>query len=221
MNNKMQLKKIGVDIDGVLNLHRDQFCNFANSLFNKRLNPMEITQIPVHLCNGLNITQLEEFQILNEEKYWTTMPENPRGNLILKKLAAHNFQIHIFTHRPWPQQIHNSGREHNSEWEKSIDQITEDWLKEKGIPFDRLYIEKSSIGSYDYHDRTNNRLDVCIQENITYFVEDDLNKANELADICNVVFPLDQPYNQSLTKIKSNIFRIASWNDLYKSISEV
>jgi len=94
---------LGVDVDGVLNKHRKQFCSFLSVYTKKRINPDQINIIPVHEQPNLNITEDEERLIFNTPEYWTKIPvvENAVG--IIRKLRnIFRLKIYIFTCRPWP-----------------------------------------------------------------------------------------------------------------------
>lgn len=99
------LKKqiIGVDIDGVLNKHKEHFCKLLNAKFNKDIKPKDIKHIPIHESE-LDVLKEEEDAVFNDPKYWIDMPIEDETPYNIKKL--HNvfkFRIHIFTHRPWPR----------------------------------------------------------------------------------------------------------------------
>jgi len=94
---------LGVDIDGVLNKHRQHFCNLLKVLLNKQLDPELISRIPVHEQPSLDISRNEERQIFNNPRYWTEMPCKKNAAPNIRKLRnALKLQIHIFSHRPWP-----------------------------------------------------------------------------------------------------------------------
>lgn len=99
---------IGIDVDGVLNKHRDHFCKMINSLREgqekDQLKPAQITHIPVHE-SGLT-TWEEDSRVFNDPKYWVEMPLEDDSPKSMKKLRnIFNFKILIFTHRPWPNML--------------------------------------------------------------------------------------------------------------------
>ncbi len=94
---------LGVDIDGVLNRHRTQFCRVLQSNADKELDEEQITTIPVHDCPALGITRDDEKLVFNDPTYWTEMPPVEGAADILKRLrSSMNLKVHIFTRRPWP-----------------------------------------------------------------------------------------------------------------------
>jgi uncharacterized HAD superfamily protein len=94
---------LGVDIDGVINLHREQFCRLLYANTSKQMDPEQITTIPVHNCPGLGITREDEKLVFNDPTYWTEMPIMKGAANTLKQLqSSMGFRVHFFTHRPWP-----------------------------------------------------------------------------------------------------------------------
>ena len=96
---------IGVDIDGVLNKHREKFCEMAATKLGKHIQPDEIKILPVHENADLSepITRDDERQIFNDPRYWLEMPElEGAADAIRSIRQAFLLPVHIFTHRPWP-----------------------------------------------------------------------------------------------------------------------
>lgn len=104
---------------------------------------------------------------------------------------------------------------------KPIDRITRLWLKEHGLKYNKLIIEKGNEDVPDPRGHIRNRFFKSKEYKIKYFVEDDLEKAVKLAYICDTVFLLDQPYNQVLNEVPSNIIRVKSWDEIYKQIRKL
>lgn len=116
---------IGIDIDGVLNKHRIQFCDFYNK--NNRqatLKPEDITHIPVHENNNFNITKDDEENIFNNPDYWINMPAEENIKPVLNKLKnIFKLKLFIFTHRPWPIESNLNCKDYTTllkDWEKSL-----------------------------------------------------------------------------------------------------
>lgn len=101
---------------------------------------------------------------------------------------------------------------------RPMEEITKLWLRQYGITYDKLVIEKASDDNSDPQANVKNRFYICRKKNIRFFVEDDLRKAVKLAYICDVVFLFDQPYNQNGRILPSNIVRVKSWDEIYKEI---
>ena len=109
---------MGVDIDGVLNRHRQHFCRLLDVLFHKRLQPDSICGIPLHEQPSLGVSRNEEKQIFNNPMYWTKMPYEKGAALNIRRLHnALKLKIFIFSHRPWPSDEMLERRDSRKEWE--------------------------------------------------------------------------------------------------------
>ena len=94
---------MGVDIDGVLNKHREHFCSLLYEKTGKEIEPKKITVIPVHEHPNLNISRDEERKVFNDPRYWKEMPVIENAAEVLKKMRnALKIKVYIFTWRPWP-----------------------------------------------------------------------------------------------------------------------
>lgn len=108
---------IGIDIDGVLNKHREHFCELAATKLNKRISPDQITLLPVHENPDLSITRADERQIFNDPKYWLEMPALDGAAEVIRSVRnSLLLPVHIFTHRPWPDIV---GSATNTEFRRS------------------------------------------------------------------------------------------------------
>lgn len=271
---------IGVDIDGVLNLHKRQFCDKLRTATENaeepiNIQPKQITAIPVHDCPGLGITRDHEKTVFNGPDYWTEMEPMPNSAEVLKELRnSMRLKVHIFTHRPWPDTDHLKPKDRKAvrdawadtastycrtvrhlqpwwyspvAWVKAIGRvlpyrshslrtliqprgyigrITGGWLEKNGFEYDRLMIERGSEQVADSSSHIINRFYACRVKSIRYFVEDDLIKAKKLAFICDVVFLVDQPYNQREDYIQgedlpANIIRVKSWEEILHHMREI
>ena len=274
---------LGVDIDGVLNDHRQHFCKLFKDKVGVSLAPNDITTIPLHYCPSLEVTRENENEVFNDPRYWSKMPMLTGASKTINGARDLNLRIHIFSHRAWPNTsdlsperrklIHEQWKEKaNSFSIKFVDRLrlrigfvepedaktgrfrflkqalywfsstfgysyvelfTKYWLKWHRIKFDRLTIESGNENVADPKRHVRNRFDISRKERIRFFVEDDLNKAVKLAYICDVVFLLDQPYNQEVNprcrvcereckqptvNIPNNVLRVKSWDEIYRNL---
>ncbi len=158
---------IGVDIDGVLNKHREKFCELLKKNTGKDLLPENIKVIPVHDNPKLNISREDEKKVFNDPGYWIDMPKIDNAIDILNKIKnIFHLKVFIFTYRNWPQ-LKNEEDYIKNNWEKTkcsyynrlglnnlvkrieildfyifkknIDKITRLWLFENGIKFPRSF----------------------------------------------------------------------------------
>jgi uncharacterized HAD superfamily protein len=100
----MKTLTIGVDIDGVLNKHRDTFCTLLWEKLGITLWAEDITHIPVHTIPNINITRSDEYLIFNDPEYWKKQVIIEEGaDLIIKELRnTFGYKIKIFSFRAWP-----------------------------------------------------------------------------------------------------------------------
>lgn len=103
---------------------------------------------------------------------------------------------------------------------RPIDTITRFWLYSCGIHFDSLIIERGSEDISDPQGEFRNRFYISRKRKLRFFIEDDAEKAVKLSYICDIVFLMDQPYNRD-RELPSNILRMDSWDDIYRSIRKL
>jgi len=271
--NYMKSRIIGIDIDGVLNKHRNTFCKIHfdnlhqiygdNIPANKKLTPKEIKKIPVSRIKGKKIDRNDEFDVFNNPKYWEEqeiIDENV-GSIISELKNVYGFKIIIHSYRPWPEYHYGKilKRENiNQLWgikeiklfkknfiifrKKKLVKITKKWLKKNNIPVSkkwfgikkRIYIEKTGIDSSKRSftiwglflnisvGNFKNRFYYTLKRPYRYFIEDDIDNAIKLANNCEYVFLLDQPYNKRKnSKLPDNIIRVKTWNEIKYKIKEL
>lgn len=239
-NYYMKSHKIGIDIDGVLNKHRSQFSKILENVTGKILDPEKIDTIPVHENPALNVSSLDELRVFNTLEYWTTMPPIQEKFDELEKLKKiWGFKIFIFSKRGWPEFNKLPATElsgYEAQWkDKNIKSITKSWLESNGIKYDQLIIES---GNTDISETTfsifkkvfwrpkvkrvitRNRFQISKRKNIRYFVDDDPNIINKLANICDYVFVMHQPYNSKST-FPQNVIRVRSWFEIFDHIRKI
>jgi len=149
------------------------------------------------------------------------------------------YKIVLFTHRPWPQPAsfpseradNPEGTDYRQIWRAErgflwsirkgrgwARRITKDWLKKEEIVYDKLIVEKGNTHTVDPRIKTRNRFVISRKKNARIFVEDDLSKAVKLADICEVVFLIDHPYNRVDVALPNNLIRVTSWDEIYRCV---
>jgi uncharacterized HAD superfamily protein len=91
--------------------------------------------------------------------------------------------------------------------------ITQSWLRSAGIGYDQLVIERAS-----HHGRRgHNRFEDASKGLVKYFVEDDPANAAILAEYCEMVFLVAQPYN-AVPIENGRILRVDSWGEIVQHI---
>lgn len=135
---------MGVDIDGVLNKHREQFCEITD----KPLRPNQITSLPIHDDPRIGITREDEKEVFHQTRYWTTMPVfDDAPHILLNLKNSFNMKIHIFTHRPWP--IIDNNFDLLKTWrDESLDFFIKSYLNRKNCWWQQNYCKFLKI-KYD------------------------------------------------------------------------
>jgi uncharacterized HAD superfamily protein len=103
--------------------------------------------------------------------------------------------------------------------EKFSWEITKLWLRKQGIEYDRIFIERGDDNTEDSQGHYNNRFYISRKNKIKFFIEDDYLKAKKLSFICDIVFLIKHPYNESKT-LPNNVILVNSWGELDKKIRE-
>ena len=237
--NNIYLKShyIGIDIDGVLNKHRNHFCKILKETRNKNLDPDKIVEIPVHFISNTNVTEEDEHYVFNQLKYWTEMPPIQQDFYFLKKMQKIlGLNILIFSWRPWPDfSLIRKEKLDSKEWSNlkllnwyKMRKITKKWLRKYDIIYDKLYIEKGSayISNISFKFLLKkffllkNRFYLSNYIHFKYFVEDNPKNAIKLANFCEYVFLIKHPYNIHKDYPK-NVILVESWSEIYKFICDV
>lgn len=158
----------------------------------------------------------------NERKEWKIKSKEFR-NMVFGKfpLRINYFLIKIKTGLPFKVKMLNSfsifNRKNKIRNKKPyMEIITRCWLKKHNYSFNRILVEKYSelVSEPSPHI---NRFFISRNIPVRFFVEDDLHKAVKLSFICDYVFLIDQPYNQS-ENIPENIMRVSTWIELYEQL---
>jgi uncharacterized HAD superfamily protein len=112
------------------------------------------------------------------------------------------------------------GRKQMGHWARVlVINITIGWLKRHAFKYDKLVVERGNTNTVDPLLLTRNRFLISKDKMMRAFVEDDFHKAKKLADICEVVFLIDHPYNQGA--VPMNVIRVKSWQEIYEFLRRV
>lgn len=137
-----------------------------------------------------------------------------KGKSIFKKLKAKFWVLfNLFPYRI--RRVKNFLKR-----ETHVERITIAWLEKNNFIYDHLMVEFGSEDVADPSVHVYNRFYAARTQQIRFFVEDDLVKAEKLSFICDTVFLIDHPYNQSDT-LPSNIIRVHGWNELLKKVRKI
>lgn len=129
---------IGVDIDGVLNKHRQHFCRLLKEKTGIPLKPEEITTIPLHDCPALKVSREDEKKVFNDPLYWSEMEPIDEAAHNLDRLRNMNLKVHMFSHRAWPNTFGISAKDKS--------QIKQQWRIRASELIEQAYGRKSLSG---------------------------------------------------------------------------
>lgn len=274
---------IGIDIDGVLNKHREKFCEIFEQKTGRSIKPEQIQRLPVRDNKGLGVNEDEEMAVFHDPSYWTKMDVVNGAQQNLRRLRNElNLKIHVFSYRPWPVPVETGANNYNFDaaawlrallqirketkmsaksqnrenpegglvslfsfftslprsikdwflavsrsvfvrlpWVHKIDRITHLWLYKHKLEYDRLIIEKGHSNLASPNARFVNRFNMARRHNLRFFIEDDLEKAVKMANICDVVFLVDHPYNRQWSGLPANIRRVSTWDEIYSEVRKL
>src|ERR1700733_4946565 len=116
---------IGIDIDGVLNTHREHFCHVLARKTSKQIRPEDIKTLPVRDTAELNLTQCDEISVFHDVHYWTEMPALGGAARALREIRdGLNIKVYIFSYRPWPVPAPNCAPEARFDLKSWSDELT-------------------------------------------------------------------------------------------------
>lgn len=98
----LRRSSIGIDIDGVLNRHRQHFAAVLKAKGGPDINPDTIVFLPVRDDPSLGVTRAQEIEVFNSPEYWTDMIPDPEAGYYVRALRDMGLEIHLVTNRPWP-----------------------------------------------------------------------------------------------------------------------
>ncbi len=117
---------LGVDIDGVLNQHREHFCELLKQLVGKEVDPNKITTLPVRDDPALGVTREDEHRVFNDPRYWIDMPALADASYELNSLRNQfKLKVYIFTYRAWPTRESKEQPEVARQWHRVASESVE------------------------------------------------------------------------------------------------
>lgn len=208
---------IGVDIDGVLNRHEETFVSILKQVTNKEICVSDIKSLPVHMST--NVTRQDEHKVFQTKEYWEQqeLSDDAKECLIQEIKNKLGFKVFVFTWRDWKVKRDINGKKTRF----NIQKHTKTWLKNKEISFNKIKFEK---GNYDrpvsvFGAKYKTRYYYAKKFKIRYFVEDNLRNAEKLSHICDYVFLIDHPYNES-DSLPYNVIRVTKWEEIVEWIKQ-
>lgn len=192
--------RIGIDIDGVLMDIERFIVDYGTKFCMENNLPINIKMGEYDECKMLNIEQEQAIKFWNEYLVYYATEYSPRefAPEIIKKLKEEGHEIYIVTGRNdygLPEEYVGKMRE-----------ITEKWLKDNNIYYDKMIFTEGS------------KLPYCVGNYIEMMIEDWDKVAKEVSTKIPVLC-FNCKYNESLQG--ENITRVYSWNDIYQKINSI
>jgi len=195
-------RKIGVDIDGVLN---DQygFCLKYGVEYCKEIGKYKLENLNV--CDTTNMflwneDVAHEFWNKYRKKLVVDVEARPFASTVLKKFKEKNYDIYIIT-----------ARKNNDDWfpdylQPIVEELTKKWLKDNEIIYDEIYFDVIDKG------------ELCEKKQVDCMIDD---MPLNIRKLVNKTIPIifDTPYNRDSEF--DEIIRASDWNDIYNKIMDL
>ena len=127
----------------------------------------------------------------NIEEAYLNAPIKENAMQVINKLHTEGNKIIIITAR---------GSEHC----KNAYELSEKWLSQKNIKFNKLIVGAKDKAMY------------CVENEIDVFIDDHVEHCRAVSETNAKVFMFDSPYNKKETGFK----RVYSWDEIYKEIKK-
>lgn len=176
---------LGFDIDGVIANFTQPLIDVIKENYNVHLNISDIYTFDLNIVLG--ITKNEGNQLVNQTLK-KDLPLNPGAKETLERLSREGHNIYLLTGRY-----------------EYLRDITQSWLKEKGVPYTQLHM--LNVGE-------KYRANV---DPLDLIVEDSLVDALEWTHKVKNVLLYDQPWNRTLN-VKNLTRRVYGWNEIYEIV---
>lgn len=188
--------KIGIDIDGVLTDFEKWQLDFGSKFFieyNKKIVNPEGYDSDIIFNVTKELDSLFWHKYLYE--YAKKEPARKFAAEVIDKLKEEGYEIYIITARYLTSRNDEIGNEMRN--------IVINWLKENNINYDKIIFSPED------------KLNTCIDNNISIMIEDKVDNINNISKIIPVVC-FDARYNKVCAG--GNIFRAYTWYDVYYQI---
>jgi len=161
--------KAGIDLDGVLGNVSYSIINYINGIYWTDFIERDITEY--YIWDWFpKISRKQAIAMFKNPGFYLNMPSLPKAVKSINKLKDDGWWIDIVTARDF-----------------SCLTVTVDWLRDEGIPFDRL--------SFADPDK---KVHYAEDEKFDFFVEDNPNTVNQLSEVVPLVYLVDAPYNKNV-----------------------
>lgn len=179
---------LGFDIDGVIANFSKPLLELIKESYGLTLTEREIYTFDLNIVLGITKNEGNQLitQILKRD-----LPVYPDAKETLEQLSRDGHNIYLLTGRY-----------------SHLRDITQSWLKEKGIPYTELHL--LNVGE-KY---------LAEVSPLDLIVEDSLVEALEWSQKVKNVLVYDQPWNQTLN-VKNLTKRVYNWKEIYNEIKQL
>ena len=192
--------KIGIDIDGVLTDIEQWQLDYGSKIIFEQYNKN------IRNSNGYNIKEIFNIEERLEDEFWEKYiyeyaikePARKFSGEVTNKLKKDGNEIYIITARYFTDREDENGQK--------MRDIVINWLKENKIYYDKIIFSSEE------------KLDVCIKNNIDLMIEDKVENINTISKEIPVIC-FDSRYNKECKG--KNIYRCYSWYDIYEKIEDI
>jgi uncharacterized HAD superfamily protein len=178
------MKKIGIDLDGVLGDLAAAVIKESRTMYNLKIKRKDITSHRLDECTPLTNDQIKG--IFSEGNVFRNMTPITGAITAVSKLHKSGWFIYILTDRFWG----------NDDWV-----IANNWLEANSFEHDHLDLVRSK-----------DKAVYAKSQGIKYFIEDNVDTAISLSKVCDRVYLLDTTYNQR--ELPDKVVRVATWEDI-------
>lgn len=192
--------KIGIDIDGVLtDIERwqlDYGSKFYYENYNKTIiNPKGYETNDI-FCSSIECDDMFWNEYFKD--YFINVEPRKFASEVISKLRSEKYQIYIITAR-------GSNLSHSNKvmTKEENEKNTKEWLRKNNIYYDKIIFSPED------------KLDICINNNIDIMIEDKTDNINKISTKIPVIC-FNAGYNE-ICKGK-NIYRVYTWYDIYNTI---
>jgi len=187
-------KRLLVDLDGcVVDSYGQRICDAACSLYGLSLKPEDFKEYT--LTEGTGLTSEQITGIFNMPGYYRDPLPFPHAIEVLQQLFRDGFEQHIITARPGDDVTRAD---------------TLRWVADHNMPFDSLTI----VANHGDHLLTaDTKLRIASRLDAGYAIEDNPFNAAAYAQVCDVVFLVDNAINRNVP-LASNVVRINDFRDV-------
>lgn len=191
--------RIGIDIDGVLTDFERWQLDVGSKFFSK-YNKTIVNYNCYSVREVFGVSKDLSSKFWNEHlfEYATDEPARKYASEIIEKLRDENNEILIITARFLTDQDTEQG--------DKMRKVVIKWLKKQNIFYDKIIFSPED------------KLDICLENNIDLMIEDCVNNINKISEAIPVIC-FHAEYNKDCKG--KNIYRAYSWYDVYDIIKTV